>query len=316
MSKLLAKAIKINEYLFPLFVGAAFIASSLETYSYIGFLKKYIFVDSRFFVVLAIFSTILLIGRKLNTFNNFVLKVNLIIFPLVAILYLVMQFLEAIRFPNYTFSTYHIQPTNFFYIVLMSLTLLLISKITKQKSLVSNGSAFKPFLILIFIAAFINGAVKTVDAAIFTNIYVFSHLNASYDYKMTALDRWSNYYDYIKFVKENTPENAFILVPPQQLPWNSTGNVGLDRYFLYPRNLENGSLNEPIDSSKYNYVLIVWGEWYIDDKNAYGWPKVPVKAESIIYFNPGTRKVSEIKGNYNPVKSAENGVWGIIKIKK
>jgi hypothetical protein len=174
----------------------------------------------------------------------------------------------------------------------------------------------KPLLMLIFITAFINGAVKTVDAAVFTNIYVFFHLDASYDYKMTALDRWSNYYDYIKFVKDNTPKNASILVPPQQLPWYSTGNVGLDRYFLYPRNLENGNLNESIDSSKYDYVLIVWGEWNIDDKNVYGWPKVPVKANSIIYFDPATRGVSEKKENYNPIESTENGVWGIIKVKK
>ena len=155
---------------------------------------------------------------------------------------------------------------------------------------------------------------KTVDAAMYSNVYILTHLNSSYDYKMA--ERWGVYYDYIKFVKENTEEDSSILIPPQALPWYSTGNAGLDRYFLYPRLLGNGSYDGSIDFDKYDYVMLVWGEWNDAPRERYGWPKMKVRAEKVIYFNPETKQTKEVGGNYNPKDSSIEGVWGIIKIKK
>jgi len=230
------------------------------------------------------------------------------------VLYIAMQFLESSNFHNYVFSTYHLQPTNFFYIVFLSLVLFLISKLIKQKQFISNLSVFKLTILFIFFVAFLDGFIKTVDTAIYTDIYILSHINASYDFKMN--ERWGLYYDYIKFVKANTSENASILVPPQELPWLSTGNVGLNRYFLFPRKMGNASDSDLMDLSTYDYVLLVWGEWNGANKDAYGWPKVPIKAEKIIYFNPETGEVTEKMGNYDPKTILTDGVWGIIKIKK
>ena len=306
---------KINGFIFPVLVFVAYSFSLAESYSYIGFLRKYILVDSRFFLILVIISAALLIGKKLNSLSVLVFEVNsIIILPVSLILYLAMQFLESFHFHNYVFSRYHIQQTNFFYLVFLSMVIFLISRIIKQKVTFPETSVIKMAIVLIFAAVFLDGTVKTVDAAFYSDIYILSHVNASYDFKMS--EQWGAYYDYIKFVKTYTPDSASILVPPQELPWLSTGNVGLDRYFLFPRNLGNGTSSKPMDLSNYDYVLLVWGEWANADKSTYGWPKVPIKAEKIIYFDSGTGKASEKVGNYDPVLSPANGVWGIIKVKK
>lgn len=314
MSRLIIRVVEVNKYIFPLLIGLAFVSSGLETYSYLGFLSKYILVDSRFFLVLAMISGTLLIGKKLNTLCALTFKVNTFILPVSLTLYLIMQLLESLHFHNYVFSTYHIQQTNFLYIVFLSSALFLISKLVRQKPFLLNMSVFKLAIVFIFTVVFLDGAVKTMDAAVYTDIYILSHINASYDFKME--ERWGLYYDYIKFVKANTPENASILVPPQELPWFSTGNVGLNRYFLFPRKMGNGSYNEPMDLSNYDYVLLVWGEWDGADKSAYGWPKIPIKAEKIIYFESATGVVREKNGNYDPKSITTDGVWGIIKVKK
>ena len=168
-------------------------------------------------------------------------------------------------------------------------------------------------IVFIFTIVLLDWIVVIMKVVVPNDIYILSHIKASYDFKMK--ERWGIYYDYIKFVKENTPENASILIPPQKFPWPSSGNVGLNRYFLFPRNMGNGSYNEPMDLRNYDYVLLVWGEEG-GVKSDYGWPKIPLKAEKIIYFNPDTGAVTEKIENYDPKLVPVNGAWGIIKIKQ
>ncbi len=117
----------------------------------------------------------------------------------------------------------------------------------------------------------------------------------TYDKKMGYY--WGFFYDYMLFVKENTPENSTIIVPPQESPWFMTGNIGLVRYFLYPRNFIQGTYDKPLDIDSADYVMLAWGEWKENDMSRYGWPKVKVDAEETILLN----------GDKN---------WGILKIKK
>ncbi len=313
MSRLITRIIKLNKYLFPLLVGLAFFTLCLEAYSYIGFLSKYIFVDSRFFLVLSLISAIFQIEEKTNTINSLFFRFNSVFFPISVVLYVVMLFLESLHFPNYVFSTYHIQPANFIYIVLLSLILFLISKLPRKKSFLLNTSFSKLVIIFISTLVLFEGFVMVMKVVVPNDIYILSHINASYDFKMK--ERWGIYYDYIKFVRANTPENSSILVPPQKYPWPSSGNIGLDRYFLYPRNLANGSYDNPMDLTSYNYVLLVWGEEGGIESD-YGWPKISIKAEKIIYFNPDTGAVTEKIENYDPKLIPANGAWGIIKVKQ
>jgi len=307
------KLIKANTLFFPFLVFSTYAFIILESYSYIGVLRRFILVDSRFLILLAMISTILLIGRRLNSLCFLTFKINKIIFILSLIAYLVMQFLESLHFHNYVFSTYHIQPTNFFYIVVFAFLIFIISRLLKQKLFALNTSVIRLIITTVTIFVFINGLVKTVDAAMYSDVYILTHLNSSYDYKMA--ERWGIYYDYMKFVKANTPEKASILIPPQELPWYSTGNRGLDLYFLFPRNLDNGSYNNLVDLKKYDYILLSWGEWNEVEKDRYGWPKEKIMAEKIIYFDPATKLTKEKIKDYDP-KDVTDGVWGLIKIKK
>ena len=64
-------------------------------------------------------------------------------------------------------------------------------------------------------------------------------LGSSYDEKMRR--RWGGYHDFISFIKDNTPEDANILFPPQTNQYPRLGNLGLNSYFLLPRGLHHGN---------------------------------------------------------------------------
>lgn len=308
------KLSKISSILFPFLVLSTYAFIILESYFYIGVLRKFVLIDSRFLIILTLFSGFYIINQKMHLFATLIFKLNQLIFPLSVIVYLVLLTLESTHFHNYVFSTYHIQPSNFFYMVILSGGLFLVYKLVNSKKISYKFSLNEFIVFAVLIVVFMEGFSRTVEVAMYSDVYILTHLNSSYDYKME--ERWGIYYDYIKFVRENTPEGSSILVPPQELPWYSTGNVGLDRYFLFPRFLENGSYDGPIDFGKYDYVMLVWGEWNDAPKERYGWPKIEVPAEKMIYFNPETKQVTEIDGNYKPNNDLNKSVWGIVKVKK
>ena len=86
----------------------------------------------------------------------------------------------------------------------------------------------------------------------------------SYDEKMRR--KWGDYYDFMVYVREHTPPDAVIAIPPQSA-WPTTGNAGLDSYFLYPRRLVG--LDQMADAT---HVLIVKAE----DGSKDVWPPEPL----------------------------------------
>jgi hypothetical protein len=299
MNKILLHRIsKINTYIFPSLVLLTFLFLGIETYTYLGALEKHFYVNSRLFLAIATFSAILITNKE-----NIVFKLNKYIFPLLLIFYLAIMFFEVRYYPNYIFSFIHLQPQVFVYLVFFSGILLLIENL-KNKWLTAkvqkSTSVTKMLVMFILLYLISDGTLKVVNQAIYADFGMITHINFNYDDKMRSL--WGFYHDYIKFVGMNTENDSSILVPPQS--FNSTaGNVGLDRYFLYPRTLENGSLNE-LSATGYDYVLLTPG-----------WPKDKLLASKIIYFDKKTYSVSEVEGNYDPSKISEES-WGIIVIKK
>jgi hypothetical protein len=287
------KIIAINRYICPFLVGLAFMLSGIETYTYIGFIRKFVFVDSRFFLVLAVISSALVIDKKLNLISVMVFKINCVFLPVLLTVYVLMQTLEASHFHNYVFSTYHLQPENFFYMVILSGSLYILNKFGKKIYGVDSILMLGIFSVLIYI--FTVNLNLSFNQAIYSDLYIAFHPKATYDQKMH--DYWGFVYDYITFVKNNTPENSTIMIPPQEAPWFTTGNEAIVQYFLYPRNLVQGTLDKSLDIKSVDYVLLAWGEWTDSDASKYGWPKVKINTEKVIYFN-GDKK------------------WGIIKVKK
>lgn len=287
-----------NKIVFPFIVVSAYILSLIESFSYIGFLKKYIFVDSRYFLVLGILFLLLLKvgGTKKVDFwimlDRLVLQINRFLFPIFLIIYFSMQVTETLKFHNYVYTTFHIQPGNFIYVLIFSFGLFILDKTNFRKIKISLIN-----LCLMFVVVFvlIDNLAITLNQVFYTDMYIMFHLRNSYDQKME--NYWGFYYNYIAFVKANTPENSTIIIPPQEMPWLSTGNGALDEYFLYPRKIVQGGFDKSLEKKSADFALFAWGEWKGADPAKYGWPKTNIKADEITYFN----------GNKN---------WGIIKIRK
>jgi len=330
------RVLKINKSVFPFLIGISFSFLLLESYMYIGFLRKFILLDSRYFLIFSIISISLLFYSKLSeekykssTLEKFVLNLNAFLFFPISIFYWIMTVSNTIHYPNYVFATFHIQPENYLNVIFLSL-LLFILKLYKLSKLKRGqylrcirGKLFvfnkAPKVLILLVVIFISLAVYVVSnlpivlKSVFNNIiFVSTHLNYTYDDKMRK--KWGFYYDYMEFIKSYTPPDATILIPPQSNHWLTSGNSGLDRYFLYPRNLLNADVFS-IPNSGYGYVLIDKGEWY-NDAVDWGWPKVAVKAEKIWYIDPGTLKVTEVEKDFDPKDPFNMQAWGLIKVRK
>ena len=145
------------------------------------------------------------------------------------------------------------------------------------------------------------------------------NFNLSYDDKM-RLSVGKEFYNYTLFIKENTPEDAVILIPPQAYPWPQTGNAGYLRYFIFPRKVINGNEFEHgmnLKENKISYVLFLWSDDYPTSGKVSvpGWPKFDLEAEYKLYLFPDG-KTKNVYGNYNQQEIKENtGIRGIIKLK-
>jgi len=343
----ISKIIKINRFIFPYLIGLTFFFLLLESYMYIGFLRKFILVDSRFFLTISIISIILVLYSKLidkdnkpSTLENFILNLNALFFTPILFFYWIMTVSNSVKYSNYVFATFHFQPQNFLSVVILSLSLFIlkfyillkIQKITilthiklhqidSRLFISGNKTILKKInwgIILMFFVLFLLGVYavdnlsETMNNALNGFAFICTHLNYTYDDKMR--ENWGFYYDYMNFVKSYTPLDATILVPPQSNHWLTSGNSGLDRYFLYPRNLLNADVFS-IPKGGYDYILIDKGEWYNDAVN-WGWPKVAVKAEEIWYIDPGTLKVTEAKKDFDSKDPLNMQAWGLIKVRK
>lgn len=147
-------------------------------------------------------------------------------------------------------------------------------------------------------------------------IYIIKNFSLDYDSKM-KFKIGKLPYEYTMFIKNNTPENATILIPPQAYPWNKTSNAAYLRYFLYPRKLINGNEKDTkVDLNIIDYVLVDYGETNVSQ---YGytnvWPKFNVKGKYVIYWDPLTNKsVTDVSGVYKYNANDKDEIWGIIKL--
>lgn len=148
----------------------------------------------------------------------------------------------------------------------------------------------KIILLLIILSLLINlWSIARVMAHGLKIIYLDRNYLSASNEKKLCLKVGESFCNYVSFIKEHTPENAVILIPPQGYPWPMTGNVAYFRYFLYPRILISGKEKEPgvdLIKTKVDYVLIDWGE----DKSTeydftHSWPKFSVPAKQTIYMD-------------------------------
>jgi hypothetical protein len=116
--------------------------------------------------------------------------------------------------------------------------------------------------------------------------FVTTHLHLDYDEKTRV--KWGDYYEYMVFVRENTSPDATILIPPLGDRWLTTGNAGLDSYWLYPRHLVGIE-----QMSEAQYALVVKAE----DGSGEMFPPEPAPAGNVVWWRSGRGLLELARGS-------------------
>jgi hypothetical protein len=131
---------------------------------------------------------------------------------------------------------------------------------------------------------------------------------------------WGKQYQFMVFVRNNTPEDANIIIPPEQDPWlMGSGNGTYVRAFLFPRKIIQEGLTIPSDDlnnfPENSYILIDWGkEECKPDPECHGWPRQNIKSAKIIYKDPDSDGVAEVQENTIYKLKESQYVYGLIKL--
>lgn len=323
--------------LFPYVGCLAIFVTCAEIFTYKGFFSNHFYFSQFVFTAICLAHALIIIRYKFNSLSELhkttyklTFALSSLALPLSIISYIVLSSVEKDHYPNYIFTKYHLvidlMPALIFTeLIVLTTSYLILARQSHTKfyknaiygMLFKNLSdpVYKVLRLIIFLMSMwifgkyvLNGILITYSV----NKQAYSLITSSYDEKMRSY--WGPIYDYFSFIKSNTPEDAVILIPPQMSPWQTEGNAGLVRYFLYPRKVINGELTD-INYTNVEYILITWGSWGVNDKSLYGWPKITIPADKITYWNSennGTTTSEEVQ--YVP-KNDDN-IWGIIKVRK
>jgi len=90
---------------------------------------------------------------------------------------------------------------------------------------------------------------------------------------------YGSFYDLMLYVKQKTPQDSIILIPPSTDPWFTSGNEYMVRSFLYPRTIVRATGNLPDTVQEKTYALVVMGP------NQEPWP--PQAPATTKYIEPG-----------------------------
>lgn len=314
------KIIDYNLVLFPFLWVFTLFLSLVEVFTYSGF----------FFFGFGLFLALTIAGGWLVRLTSLkrdkityklILVFNRPAFLLFSFLVVFFSFLEITHFRNYVYSTYHIQPQNLFwpwflsgFLIFLDLDFLVPPDLRQPSSKI----IVKKTLLLGLISLVLAISLFEISGGIMKNLsFIVKHPFASYDDKMRVLTD-QQFYDFSLFIKQNTPEDARILIPPQGFPWPRTGHSAYLRYFLYPRYFVNGKEYEPGINlyEEVDYILLAWGETATTQYGfTHGWPKFDILAKRIIYKKSNLDK-EIIFGNYYYQDPKNEEAWGIIELEK
>ncbi len=122
-----------------------------------------------------------------------------------------------------------------------------------KSSLLLAIQRFRYILVLIiFVVVFVfhtQGGIHLILGRLMQDL---KEVDSSYDEKMRKRRLW---YDFVLFIRENTPEDASILFPADN--YEETGGRGLNIYFLLPRNLYTGDQQKLQSLRPPAYVVIL-----------------------------------------------------------
>lgn len=306
-----------KQFFLVILILIAYLALFIDTIKYPGATANHFFIDAKVYFALSI--TLLIFVKTKTKILNLLLKANKIFLPVVSAAYIFLILLEGSHYQNYILNLLHIHVEGLIVVVLFSLAIYLADKF-KPNALKFGRWTNIIYKTMIFLIIFfvVKNAALTFDMAFTRNFYIPFHLLDSYDDKMYY--RWADFYKFMVFVNQNTPETATIIVPPEQNPWLiGTGNPNFVRSFLYPRKVVSEKLIIPEAELKSfdnnTYLLISWGkEVCSPEPTCHGWPRQIIKASKIIFKNPNSSDVIEIRENFIYDPDDKTYVYGLIKL--
>lgn len=304
-------------FILPLAILFTYFSLLLDTIKYPGFVGNHFLIDAKvYFTVTVVF---LIFSDAKSNFAGFVLKVNRLVLVPLSLIYLVFSFLEGAHFTNYVLSTFKFHLDGLVLVVLFSLSIYLVDKFknTIPRTFGKLGLIY-PAMIFLITFFMIKNIAYAADAGISRNSYILFHLRSSYDDKMFY--EWGVFYRFMVFVRNNTPQDATIIIPPMEDPWlMGSGNDHFVRAFLFPRKIvpETKIISETNLKSfgPKTYILITWGkEACKPDPECHGWPRQDIAAKRIIYKDPDSTEVIETRENSVYKLEDDKYVYGIIEL--
>lgn len=188
--------------------------------------------------------------------------------------------IESVTRQGFIFQALHIRPESLLYPAL-ALSGVLLTGINFK---VANKKLEQSLKWLIYVVLFYylarQAPIVAVQAVSNTR-NIIRNPQASYEEKMHL--HWGEFYDYMTFIKDNTPEDSTIIVPEQNKIWPLFGNASLVRYFLYPRKI--GKLDKSkIEKQPNTYIMIIGNNWKKNGKSYTAWPGKEMIFKDFIYY--------------------------------
>lgn len=315
--KVIKKFFDYCYYLFPTLWLIVLLLAYLKVFYALEILNLNSFLKPELFFILTILLGIA--GLFVKSKKNFFLYRSVFVLSLITVmvsgfLLLFFTYLDGTIWPGFALYKFNARPPFVLWVFILSAFFSLLKMVSEVEKL----NPFSKILFILMAGVLLSNFFKIYVLFIREAKYMFEHPRASYEDRI-KFKVGDFFYDYIKFIKSNTPEDAKILIPPSSsYPWPQTGNGQYMGYFLYPRQVLSGNEKDPgydLSLEKFDFVLIAWGESSLTTKGyTHGFPKFEVLAEKIIYFErDGSTK--EVLKNYRYENLQENS-WGIIKIRK
>ena len=329
----------------PFLLIGVYTLLALESFTYEGFVSKYILLNTKYlsYLVLCVLLIVNLLMEITGLKQGFLEKVffllnRFITLPLY-ILYFFIELLESTNYPNYIFSTYHLNISGYRHILLFSLSIVLISSdIFRKKTTLLLSYSLRQikqvtrkqlsyFLLQCLFLANI-GFIFYDYADNFIATLTQESVNLTF-IKGTPFQQrlcvrlgganCNNSFGWIQtygnFIKAESEPDSVIYIPPQKESWEMEGNVDYIRYYIYPRRPVNSPDLQADIPSEADYVLITYGLWY---SSIHTWPRIaipPEKIEKIVFINRETLETQTLE-NTGYIPNFDQELWGIIKLKK
>lgn len=322
--------LKINIFLFPYLTVLTYTFLLLDSIVYPSFTHKIFLIDSMWLMPLTLLSTCIAIitakyiNKSANSiFFNF-LNVNKLAMPIIVVVYFLSSLLEQQNYPNFVFSHYHLHISFFMNILILNVYIIIIEILLDYNFLMLKyikipdltPKNISKIIILLLIVAIISYPVLRTfinisKMMIYHASLVIRNPNLNFDQRSKKVI--SNY-SYYKFLVEHTPESALIGVPPQRNPWLTIGNIGMVRYFLYPRKITQEPDKTKVPSGV-DYLVISSGDWASMD-GKYGWPEATVSAKKAWLYDLPTGNVTSYENFTFDIQSNPElrTAWGLLEL--